>query len=207
MGILKKWKERRAQKRKLREWSELASALSTLDKMAKAGLLVWNAQTRQLLIDSNLALLMMQTAEKWVNFVRGLYVWTQNQRIMEAWEAYRQKEELAAVREYMAAHKGKNLSREDIDRIREARRLQMVQTDVEPPKVEGYEFLVIGPPKDLEHIGDSPSVNAELSHGDSPRVSAPVGEVVAVGHYDPETDNIEMATWEEVRSLVQRIKS
>ena len=196
MGILKKWKERRAQKRKLREWSELASALSTLDKMAKAGLLVWNAQTRQLLIDSNLALLMMQTAEKWVNFVRGLYVWTQNQRIMEAWEAYRQKEELAAVREYMAAHKGKNLSREDIDRIREARRLQMVQTDVEPPKVEGYEFLVIGPPKDL----------AAEPQG-TERAGAPVGEVVAVGHYDPETDNIEMATWEEVRSLVQRIKS
>jgi hypothetical protein len=193
MNIFKRWRERREQRRKLKEWSRLAGAMGTLDVMEEKGLLAWNAQNRQMLIESSLAMVMMTTVEKWTAFIRGLYVWSQNKRIWEAWEDFRVKEELKAVREVSnKLPKGKKLSRQDIDRIREARRMELTESDVEPPKVEGYEFVIVSP---------SLEVNPDMKPSD------PVGNIVAVGHYDPETERLEMATWEEVSHLVHEVKS
>ena len=209
MGILKRWREKRQQRRKLRELSQFAQMFMTLGQLAEKGVLAWDGKSRRLFIDSNLALLMMaKGAEAWQTFMENVYLWLYSRLCDEAWSEYFQKEELAAVREYMASlnEKGERrndkLTRADIDRIRQARRDEILQSDMEPPKVEGFEFFIVSPPK---HIGDSSGVNAELSRAEpSPRVSSnPVGELVAVGHYDTETKEMEMATWEEVRRLLQ----
>ena len=208
MNILRKWKERRTQKRKLRELSQFAQVFMTLGQLAEKGVLAWDGKSRRLFIDSNLALVMMaKGAEAWQTFMENVYLWLYSRLCDEAWSEYFQKEELSAVRQYMAdlnkneEIKNKTLTRADIDRIRQARRDEILQSDMEPPKVEGFEFFIVSPPRDTQ--GDSPSVNASLSHGDSPRVSSPVGELVAVGHYDPETKEMEMATWSEVQHLLQ----
>ena len=201
MGIFAKWKERRAQRRKLREWRNLAQVYGTLELFADKGLLEWNQKLRQLYIDSNLALLMMRDVDSWQHFIGGVYTWLYGRECNRAWDEFMDKEGLKAVREYMARlPKGKTLSRQDIDRIREARRMEIAQSDMEPPKIEGFEFFIIAPP-DLSHTDttDSTEKPSAISHQPS---SQPVGQLVSVGHYDPTTDHMEMALWEEVQSLI-----
>ena len=189
MGIIQKWKERRAQRRKLREWRNLAQVYGTLELFADKGLLEWNAKLRQLYIDSNLALLMMRDVDSWQHFIGGIYTWLYGRECNRAWDEFMDKEGLKAVREYMARlPKGKTLSRQDIDRIREARRMEIAQSDMEPPKIEGFEFFIIAPP-DLHADGSVPNDSV-------------VGKLISVGHYDPTTDHMEMALWEEVQSLI-----
>jgi hypothetical protein len=118
-------------------------------------------------IEQPLALLMMRKAERWQNFVQNLYLYTYYQQCQRAWQDYMIREELAAVRK---AAKGGELSRYDVERIRRARREEIVQSDMEAPKVEGFEFFIITPPTTL----------------------------IAVGYYDPEKNAMEMAPWEEV---------
>ena len=153
-------------------------------------------KNRRLLITEPLALIFMQTAEKWQAFIQNVYLYTYHQQCAEAWEQYMQKEELAAVREAMADRErvelsadGKtqkqhspNMSREDIDRIRRARRAEIAQSDMPAPKIQPFEFFCVRDTKDKE------------------------AQVVFVGHFDPDTDQIDMATWEDVQRLMQSTK-
>ena len=76
-----------------------------------------------------------------------------------------------------------NLTRNDIDRIRRARRAEIAQSDMKPPRVEGFEFFIIRDTTDAQP------------------------DIVAVGHYDPDTEQIEMATWQEVKLLLEQAES
>ena len=195
MGIFAKWKERRAQRRKLQEWRNLAQVYGTLELFADKGLLEWNAKLRQLYIDSNLALLMMHDVDSWQHFIGGIYTWLYGRECNRAWDEFMDKEGLKAVREYMARlPKGKTLSRQDIDRIREARRMEIAQSDMEPPKIEPFEFFIISPP-DLQ--ADANAEKATVPAG------SPVGQLISVGHYDPATDHMEMALWSDVAPLLK----
>jgi hypothetical protein len=73
---------------------------------------------------------------------------------------------------------GGSLSREDIDRIRRARRAEIAQSDMPAPKVQPFEFFCVRDTKDVQ------------------------AQVVFVGHFDPDTDQIDMATWEDVQRLM-----
>ena len=106
---------------------------------------------------------MMRKAEMWVAFLQNLYLYTYYQQCQRAWNDYMIREELAAVRK--AQKGGVQLSRHDIERIRRQRRDEILQSDIQPPKVEGFEFFIVGTSPDL----------------------------IAVGYYDPEKDTIEMA--------------
>ena len=206
MNIFQRFKERRAQRRKLREWRNLAQVYGTLELFADKGLLEWNAKLRQLYIDSNLALLMMRDVDSWQHFIGGIYTWLYGRECNRAWDEFMDKEGLKAVREYMARMpKGKTLSRQDIDRIREARRMEIAQSDMEPPKIEPFEFFIIAPP-DLQHSRDGSAVNAGLSQTEpspKPTANSPVGQLISVGHYDPATDRMEMALWSDVAPLLK----
>ena len=195
MGIIQKWKERRAQRRKLQEWRNLAQVYGTLELFADKGLLEWNAKLRQLYIDSNLALLMMHDVDSWQHFIGGIYTWLYGRDCNRAWDEFMDKEGLKAVREYMARMpKEKTLSRQDIDRIREARRMEIAQSDMEPPKIEPFEFFIIAPP-DLQ---------ADANAGATVPNDSVVGKLISVGHYDPATDRMEMALWSDVAPLVKQ---
>ena len=206
MNILKKWRERRQQKRKQRETQQTLQMWALLEKLFDAGQLSFDHKAHRLFITQPVAsLLMAKGADAWVQSVHNIYNYVHFLQTQQAWDEYMQREELAAVREAMVrstsgrSHSengstvnGKSsmlngqsstvngqLSRSDIDRIRLARRQQIAFSDMEPPKVEPFEFFII-----------PLSTEAKV-------------EPIAVGYYDPATGEMDVATWTDVAQLLK----
>ncbi len=182
MGIFNYFsKKRREQRKKLKELKQFSSTFSTLDRMEQSGLLTFDSKSRRLFIAQSLAILMMKDAQSWVNFITNVYQWLYYQQAQEAWNAHFLKEELAAVRKASVGdnHKTVQLSRADVERIRIAARQQVAEGDIEPPKVEPFEMFIV-----------EDTVDAK------PRI-------IAVGYFEPETNDMELAPWSEVEPLVR----
>ncbi len=175
-------KKRREQRRKLKELKQFSSTFSTLDRLEQSGLLVWDQKQRRLFISQSLAVLMMRNAESWVNFITNVYQWLYYQQAQEAWNAHFLKEELAAVRKASVDdnHKTVQLSRADVERIRIAARQQVAESDIEPPKVEPFEMFIV-----------EDTVDAKP-------------KIIAVGYFNPETNDMELAPWSEVEPLLKK---
>ena len=124
------------------------------------------------------SLLMVNGADGWINSIHAIYQYTYLRLSQQVWEDYLQKEELAAVRE--ALSKNPKLQRNDIDRIKWSRRQEIAFSDMEPPKVEPFEFFII------------------------PDSTEAAVEPLAVGSYDPNTGQMEVATWEDVKQLIPK---
>jgi hypothetical protein len=129
---------------------------------------------------------MSRGADAWVQSVHNIYNYVHFLQTQQAWDEYMQKEELAAVRDAMQHPSltqggvgGGSLSRSDIDRIRLARRQQIALSDMEPPKVEPFEFFII------------------------PLTTEAKVEPLAVGYYDPNTGEMDVATWTDVAQLLK----
>ena len=173
-------KKKREQRKKLRELKTFSSTFSTLDRLEQSGLLTFDSKSRRLFIAQSLAVLMMKDAESWVNFITNTYQWLYYQQAQEAWNAHFLKEELAAVRAASTQMVNGQLSRADVERIRLAARQQVAESDIEPPKVEPFEFLI---------VQDTTDAAAKL---------------IAVGYFDPETNDMELAPWSEVEPLIKK---
>jgi hypothetical protein len=195
MNILKKWRERRQQKRKQRETQQTLQMWALLEKLFDAGQISFDRKAHRLFITQPVAsLLMSKGADAWVQSVHNIYNYVHFLQTQQAWDEYMQKEEMKAVRDAMQAlgdgssrdsersHKNRplgELSRSDIDRIRLARRQQIAFSDMEPPKVEPFEFFII-----------PLSTEAKV-------------EPLAVGYYDPNTGEMDVATWDDVKALLK----
>ena len=172
-------KEKRQQRRKLKELSNLSNVFSTISKLETSGLLIWSEKNRRLFITQSLATLMLsQGAEAWTAFVNNVYLYHYFQQCQSAWQQYIQAEELAAVRK---ASEGSNspLTRSDAERIRLAARQRIMESDVQPPQVQLFEFYI---------IRDSENAKPDL---------------IAVGYFDPQTSAMEIAPWSEVAPLLK----
>lgn len=188
MGILNVLKRRRSQRRKQKELAALAANSATLSRLMASGMLAWDPKLRRLLIMQPLALLMMRSAETWQNFIRNVYLWTYQQQAERAWDDYFQREELAAVRRAMdkARQEGRDdlfrgeQGRQAVERIKRARRQEIAQSELEPPKVEPFEFFIL------------------------PDTTEAAPKPIAVGWFDPEHDSQELAPWSEVEPLLHR---
>lgn len=198
---IKIWKERRERKRRLKDNAALAFAFGTFDKFAQGGLLWFDEKPRRLMIERSLAVLMMKDADTWVHFLSMVSKWQYLKQCQQAWNEYIHKEEQKAVRR--ALNKYASMSRRDIERVKDARRAEILQSDMQPPKVEPFEFFVIGPEVKEEAQATTPAEGtAETSvpsASDEGAEAIPGGTIHLVGHFDPNRpDDIEMATWEEV---------
>jgi hypothetical protein len=174
-------KKRREQRKKLRELKNFSSVFSTLDRLEQSGLLVWDQKQRRLFINQSLAVLtLLKSPEAYAATVQNLYLWTYWQQIQQVTADTMLKEELAAVRKASVGdnHQTVQLSRADIDRIRLAARQQVAEGDIEPPKVEPFEMFIV-----------EDTVDAK------PRI-------IAVGYFNPETNDMEIAPWSEVEPLL-----
>ena len=201
-NIISKWRDRRQQKRKQRETQQTLQMWALLEKLFDAGQISFDRKAHRLFITQPVAsLLMSRGADAWVQSVHNIYNYVHFLQTQQAWEDYMQREELAAVREAMKrpapAPSGSpagstnaevnsslftlhsSLTREDIDRIRLARRQQIAFSDMEPPKVEPFEFFII-----------PLSTEAKV-------------EPLAVGYYDPNTGEMNVATWDDVAQLLK----
>jgi hypothetical protein len=70
-----------------------------------------------------------------------------------------------------------------------------MKDDMQPPAVEGFEFFVVSPPD----LHTEPPLHQQEGVGGE---SSPAGRLVAVGHFDPETEQMEIAPWSEVQLLI-----
>lgn len=134
---------------------------------------------------------MARGADGWVNSIRAIFQYTYWKQTQDAWSDFIHKEELAAVRNAMGTltvtgtkKKGKaatsSLTRDDIQRIKRSRRQEIALSDMEPPKAEPFEFFII------------------------PDSTEPKVEPLAIGYFDPNTDEMEVATWDKVRDMILR---
>ena len=174
--MFEKWKKRREEKRQLKELSTLASAFHTLDTMEQKGIIQWDQKQRRLFIESSLATLMLRNAKSWQAFINNCFLWLYYREQQQLTNDYFLREELEAVRKVKQARqkggKSKVLSRKDIMRIREARRQEILQSDIPTQKVEPFEFFII-------------------------KAGVPA-DIISVGHYDPETEKMELALWKDI---------
>ena len=199
MGIFKRFNQWRKSRKQLKQLHDIGSVFHALDAMEKGGMLSFDTRNRRLFIEEPLALIMMAGgAEKWTNFIQNCFTWLYHRQCTEAWKAYILKEELDAVR--IATKKYTAMTRADIERVRRARRDEIAQGDIQPPKVEPFEFFVVravSPSAGSASSPSSPSSSSSSPSSSSPK-PVPAGEILAVGHYDPDTEQLEIGAWEDV---------
>ena len=178
-NLLSSWKQHRQQKKAQKQQRKLLQTWSWLEQVFQSGMLSFDDKAHRLFIMQPFAsLLMANGADAWINSIHAIYQYTYLRQSQQAWEDYLQKEELAAVRE--ALSKNQKLQRDDIDRIKWSRRQQIALIDMEPPKVEPFEFFII------------------------PDSTEAAVEPIAVGSYDPNTGKMEVAVWNEVKILLEK---
>ena len=181
------WRRRKANRANIAWLQATAQRHQWLDQLRTSGLLQWDVVQRRLFIEADLAVLFLQSADRWTAFIHNTYQWLYFLESQSAVEDYMHQEELKAVREAMA--QAPKLSRADIDRVRRNRRAEIIQSDVPVPKVEGFEFFIVR--------ADAPTT--------APSEQA-AGRLIAVGHYDPSNDDIDIASWDDVAPLLQQKK-
>lgn len=202
MGIFKRFNQWRKSRKQLKQLHDIGSVFHALDAMEKGGMLSFDTKNRRLFIEEPLALVMMAGGtEKWTNFIQNCFTWLYHRQCAEAWSKYILKEELDAVR--VASKQYTAMTRADVERVRRARRDEIAQGDMEPPKVEAFEFFVVRVVSNDTAAKPQPAENGE-SGGANKRKAVPAGEILAVGHYEPETEQLELASWEEVSLYLNR---
>lgn len=208
MSIISYFKKRREQKRRLRQLGEIGGVFHSLDQCEEGGLVAFDKKNRRLFIEEPLAVVMMSGgAEKWQAFMHNCFTWLYYRQCSEAWEAFIRKEELAAVRK--ATKQYAAMTRADIERVRRARRTEIGESDMEPPKVEPFEFFVVREKmKDEEGADDGAAMASQQTEQEktegAKRAAVPGGEILAVGSYEPETERLEMAAWEDVAVFLRK---
>lgn len=197
MSLLSRFREHRERKKKLRELIELSGRFRTLEALEKGGQLLWDPRNRRLLIERPLALLMMQSAASWQNFMQNVHQWVYFRACQLAWAEFMRDEELKAVRK--ATMTDSHLTRPDIERIKNARREEIAMSDMEAPKIEPFEFYIINATAyENENETATPTKTGNKGANDGA-----IGRTLAVGRYDPESGFIDMATWEEVERFLK----
>lgn len=176
-------KKRREQRKKLKELKAFSSVFSTLDRLEQSGLIVWDQKQRRLFISQSLAVLtLLKSPEAYATTMQNLFLWTYWHEAERVAADTMLKEELAAVRKASVGenHQTVQLSRADVERIRFAARKQVAESDIEPPKVEPFEMFII-----------EDTVDAKP-------------KIIAVGYFNPETNDMELAPWSEIEPLIKK---
>ena len=126
----------------------------------------------------------MTTAEGWKNFMTNVFNWIFLKESNKVYNDFFLQEEIAAVRK--EKKKYAVLTRADIQRIKDARRKEIQQSDMPEIKPQPFEFFV------LRH---------ELSTKEQ---EVPGAEILVVGDYDGATAEISMADWKEVQRFINK---
>lgn len=180
----------RRTRKNVKQLEVIKDTFSALEKAERGGLIWFDQKNRRLFIEEPLAMLMMTSARMWQNFLQNCFTWLYWRQCLEAWDTFILKEEMKAVRR--TKKKTPVLTKRDVERIRYARRQEIAQGDMEPPRVEPFEFFVVR----------AAVVQQQTEQGDK-AAQVPGGEIMAVGNYNPETEQVEMASWEDVKGFVK----
>ena len=181
LNLFKLWRERRKQKQKLQDYKNLLQTWTWLEQVFQSGMLTFDEKAHRLFITQPLAVLLMSNgADGWVNSIHNIYQYAYLRQSQKLWDEFIKEKEMAAVKDAMNSPSGDSINRDDIERIKRARRSEIAVSDMEPPRVEPFEFFI---------VPDSTEAKVE-----------PIG----IGHYDPNTKEMEVASWEEVKGYLGR---
>ena len=173
-------------KRKNKRWKELhdlAQMNAILERLSRRGLIFWRRKDNILLIEECFVTLKLaEGREGFLKFLNQVAVWQNSKLIDEAYEAHRINVESAAVRK--AQKQFANLTKADIQRIRQEARVNMPMLPIEKLDcVKEFDIFVIR--------SNAPS--AQEATEDS-------GQLLALGHYDGE--KVEMAMYDDVKYIL-----
>ena len=189
MNIFKKMREKRKQKEQLKKLSEYSHIFGTLETLHSHHLLTWDVKARRLYIAEPLAVVMLsQGTEGWGNFLHNVWKWTYYKEQQAAWDDYFLEEEMKAVR--ARRKQVAMLTKAEAERVRRARRDEILAQELEAPEVEGFELFI---------LGDAAGRPSEEKDGS-------VAGIIAVGEYNPESGELSMALWDEVKEAVAKMK-
>lgn len=173
-------------KRKNRRWKELhdlAQMTAILEKLSRRGLIFWRKKDNIFLIEECFVMLKLaEGREGFLNFLNQVAVWQSSKLIEEAYEAHRINVETTAVRK--AQKQFANLTKADIQRIRQEARVNMPELSIEKMDyVKEFDILVVR--------SNAPSAQEATEEG---------GQLLALGHYDGE--KVEMAMYDDIKHIL-----
>ncbi len=181
MNWIKKWRERRQEKKRLLFLSRLSKVFAMFDKLKKHGMIFWNGKERRLYISEPIALFyIVQGAVRWKTFLHNLYVYQVYKLQQKRWDDYVLDCQTKAVRKRRS--EVALLTKAEVAGIRRATVESISINDVPFPPVQPFEFFI---------IHDAAEDKADISW---------------VGTYDPETDILDMAEWDTVKRAIDKKK-
>lgn len=169
--------------------TKMVKALTTIfafcNNMEKKGLVSWQPKQKALFIEQSLAtVLMAKGRDDFAFSLNGLAMWQDYRLFQEAYEQKCIEQETAAVRKAQKEH-GK-LTDADINRIRQHAREQLEEIDVETlDYIKEFDLFII-------RAGAPSAKDATQS----------AGQLVALGHFDCRTHNLDMAMYDEVKDTL-----
>lgn len=179
-------RKRKEEKTTTRE--EYASVFSSLDGLEKSGMISYDRRLHRLFIEQPIARVMLDQGEKgWLCFLQNCFLWLSYRLYGEAWDKLFLTEELKAVRR--ARKRFANLTAADIDRIKRARRAELQMSDLEPPRIDGFEFFVVRETTDTPLPGDTNAVSG--------------GEILLAGVYNADDDMWKASPWSDIQDFVK----
>lgn len=198
MNFLKKLFSRKTKSERLR--TDASQVFATLETMEKEGLLLWDTKNRRLFIAEPLAILMMQKEQGWTAFLQNVAYWQYYKEVQDRWDSYIRNEELKAVRR--AKRKYAMLTKKDIERIRRQRRSEVQEAEKNAIDIKPFELFILGD----NYEGSYLQVSEETTNAAKESKEA-TNHVIAVGDYNPITQQVNMALWKDVQSALQEINS
>lgn len=198
MNFLKKLFSRKTKSERLR--TDASQVFATLETMEKKGLLLWDTKNRRLFIAEPLAILMIQKEQGWIAFLQNVAYWQYYKEVQDSWDSYIRNEELKAVRR--AKRKYAMLTKMDIKRIRRQRRSEVQEAEKNAIEIKPFELFVLGD----NYEGSYLQVSEETTNAAKESKEA-TNHVIAVGDYNPITQQVNMALWKDVQSAIQEINS
>lgn len=177
------WNPFKRKNKRWRELHDLAQMNAILEKLSRRGLIFWRKKDNILLIEECFVMLKLaEGREGFLKFLNQVAAWQSSKLINEAYEAHRIKVETDAVRK--AQKQFTNLTKADIQRIRQEARVNMPELPIEKlDYVKEFDILVVR--------SNAPS--AKEATEDS-------GQLLALGHYNGE--KVEMAMYDDIKYIL-----
>lgn len=196
MSIIGKLFKKQDERKTLRR--NAVEVFATLERMEKKGLILWEQKERRLFIAEPLATLMIESEERWKNFLQNVGYWQMYCCQQEAWDNYMRNEELKAVRKAKKTYT--MLSKADIERIRRKRRNEITSEEVPVPEIKPFELFIIGDSYD----GPISAIKKEKTDRAKESRKAE-NSIIAVGEFNPTTGAFDIALWEDMQNALKDI--
>jgi len=177
MGLIQKIKDYREKRKEEKRMNELTDMFIRVSKLFESRLLLFDAQKRRLFIHNTLATVMLSKGEEgWRGFLNNVFLCLAYQQMYGHWESYFKEQEQKALKK--AWHENGELSMADVERIKRAVRSGIKRDEEGRMLPMEFEYIII------------------YDRGDS-------ADIIAVGDYNAETEEINIEPWDEVKHIVE----